>query len=173
MRKSTVTLNMLCLNSNSPKTWTFWFVCAVDARKLRWTYKFTKFVRAKTYKTSAMIWTDTTPWVMLWPTVRPRRHERSLKMRKNFRSFNCAEISLTLRKCIPACACNLWRKPQQAGCNVDPVRQKESSTRRGMQISLTAAKIALQVELENCMEWHVPVIPQDREQYLFWGCECM
>ena len=42
-----------------------------------------------------------------------------------------------------------------------------------MQILLTVAKIALQVELENCMEWQVPVIPLDREQYLFWGCEYM
>ena len=51
--------------------------------------------------------------------------------------------------------------------------QAITSTRRGMQISLTAAKTALQMELENCMEWQVPVIPLDREQYLFWGCEYM
>ena len=51
--------------------------------------------------------------------------------------------------------------------------QAITSTRRGMQISLTSAKVALQVELETCMEWQVPIIPLDREQYLFWGCECM
>ena len=42
-----------------------------------------------------------------------------------------------------------------------------------MQISLTASKMALQVELVESMEWQVPDLPQDRKQYLFCGDEYM